>query len=144
MSYIPQQRVNLTEARRLRVWSQKELAEQLGTTQVNVSRWERGLTTPTPYFRSKLMALLRKSDLELGLRPNELTENRIYQLPSCSYFSPHQQAAAKQPCLASGFSTMDIPLHGYHSTPWTMTPSVSGGMLRAQYKKRIQLCVKKL
>ena len=90
MSYIPQQRVNLTEARRLRVWSQKELAEQLGTTQVNVSRWERGLTTPTPYFRSKLMALLRKSDLELGLRPNELAENRIYQLPSFSEPSPRK------------------------------------------------------
>ena len=92
MSHILQQRVNLTEVRRLRGWSQKELAEQLGTTQVNVSRWERGLTTPALYFRSKLMALLGKSDLELGLRPNELTENRIYQLPSFSEPSTRKTA----------------------------------------------------
>jgi len=34
--------------------SQEELAERVGTTPSNVSRWERGITSPTPYFRRKL------------------------------------------------------------------------------------------
>ena len=72
---IRRQRLGLVESRRLRGWSQKELAEQLGTTQVNVSRWERGLTTPTLYFRSKLVALFKKSLSELELLLEETDEN---------------------------------------------------------------------
>lgn len=88
---IRRQRVGLVEARRLRGWSQKELAEHLGTTQVNVSRWERGLTTPTLYFRSKLMALFKKSLSELGLlleETDEETENVV---------SPNRMASVSLP-----------------------------------------------
>jgi len=37
-----------------RGWSQQDLADKIGTTPVNVGRWERGLTTPGPYLRQKL------------------------------------------------------------------------------------------
>src|SRR5206468_4393780 len=42
----------------------------LGTTPLNISRWERGLTSPNPYFRHKLCALFGLSETELGLRPD--------------------------------------------------------------------------
>jgi tetratricopeptide (TPR) repeat protein len=44
-----------------------EMADQLGTTYVNVSRWERGITRPSPYFRKKLCTLFGKTELELEL-----------------------------------------------------------------------------
>lgn len=59
--------VLLVRARLGRRWSQQELANQLGATSDTVSRWERGVTFPTPYFRQKLCDLLEKSEQELGL-----------------------------------------------------------------------------
>ena len=39
----------LKREREQRGWTQSELAERVGTTQVNVSRWEKGMTLPGPY-----------------------------------------------------------------------------------------------
>src|SRR5258708_14610193 len=62
-----QPRIHLTEARNARGWSQVEVAESIGTTYVNVSRWERGITRPAPYFRKKLCGLFGKTEQELDL-----------------------------------------------------------------------------
>ncbi len=63
----PQPRLHLAEARLSRDWSQQEVAERIGTNYVNVSRWERGVTKPTPYFRRKLCHLFGKTEQELDL-----------------------------------------------------------------------------
>lgn len=60
-------RFRLIEERKGHRWSQLEVANLLGTTQQNVSRWERGLTTPDPYFRAKLSELFGISPQELGV-----------------------------------------------------------------------------
>jgi transcriptional regulator with XRE-family HTH domain len=65
----PRQRLSAERMRRR--WSQLEVADQLGTTPGNVSRWERGLTSPGPYFRRKLCELFGKSAQELGLSWDE-------------------------------------------------------------------------
>src|SRR5579885_1374779 len=65
----PQPRLRLTEARTQRGLSQQDVAERIGTTHVNVSRWERGVTRPSPYFRRKLSALFGKTEQELDLLP---------------------------------------------------------------------------
>jgi transcriptional regulator with XRE-family HTH domain len=65
----PRQRLSAERIRRR--WSQLEVADQLGTTPGNVSRWERGLTSPGPYFRSKLCELFGRSAQELGLTWDE-------------------------------------------------------------------------
>src|ERR1700752_5273335 len=57
----------LRHERERRCWSQQELADLLGTTPLNVGRWERGLTLPGPHFRQKLCEVYEKSMLELGL-----------------------------------------------------------------------------
>lgn len=62
-----QPRKQLTSERLRRSWSQQELAERLGTTPENVSRWERGVTFPRPYYRQKLCDLFQKNAEELGL-----------------------------------------------------------------------------
>jgi tetratricopeptide (TPR) repeat protein len=56
----------LKRERERRGWTQSELAERIGTTQVNVSRWEKSVTTPSPYYRQKLAELFGKSIQELG------------------------------------------------------------------------------
>lgn len=57
----------LIEERKSRQWSQQKVADLVGTTQNNVSRWELGITTPSPYFRTKLCKLFGKGAQELGL-----------------------------------------------------------------------------
>ncbi|MBO0780728.1 MAG: helix-turn-helix domain-containing protein, partial [Ktedonobacteraceae bacterium] len=57
----------LRQARELRGWSQAKVAEQIGTDATTVSRWERGLFSPTPYFRERLCAIFGKNAEELGL-----------------------------------------------------------------------------
>lgn len=66
----PQPRLRLTEARMARSLSQQEVAEHIGSTHVNVSRWERGITRPNPYFRRKLCQLFGKTAQELDLVPD--------------------------------------------------------------------------
>ena len=61
----PRQR--LVAERLRRHWTQLEVADQLGTTPGNVSRWERGITSPGRYFRGKLCELFGSSARELGL-----------------------------------------------------------------------------
>jgi transcriptional regulator with XRE-family HTH domain len=57
----------LSTERLRRHWSQLQVADQVGTTPGNVSRWERGITSPSPYFRTKLCELFGMSAHELGL-----------------------------------------------------------------------------
>ena len=64
----------LVAERLRRRWTQQEVAEQLETTPGNVSRWERGITSPGPYFRSRLSELFGKSACELGLTWDECDE----------------------------------------------------------------------
>ncbi len=59
--------------------SQEELAERIGTTASNVSRWEHGITTPTPYFRRQLCALFK-------LAPEELFPQVTDESPMLSSF----------------------------------------------------------
>src|SRR5258707_4938059 len=64
---VPSRRYRLQSAREIYGWSQQEVAERIGTTALNVSRWERGITTPGPYFRAKLSLLFGRSKQELDL-----------------------------------------------------------------------------
>ena len=57
----------LRSQRKLHYWTQSQVAEKIGTTTVNVNRWESGLTSPGLYFRQKLCELFGKSPEELGL-----------------------------------------------------------------------------
>ena len=57
----------LKEARELRGWSQKYVAEQIGADHYYLSRWERGTASPSPYYRSKLCTLFGVDAKALGL-----------------------------------------------------------------------------
>src|ERR1700681_2188840 len=57
----------LKQERERRGWSQSDVAKKIGTTQINISRWENATTTPGPYFRQRLGELFGKSLQELDL-----------------------------------------------------------------------------
>src|SRR5689334_1447417 len=47
-------------------WTQVYVATMIGTSDVEVSRWETGASIPTLYFREKLCELFGKTAEELG------------------------------------------------------------------------------
>lgn len=61
--------VVLQHERLSRHWTQQYVADAVGTTKINVSRWERGFTRPGPYFRLKLCTLFSKNEQALGMVP---------------------------------------------------------------------------
>ncbi len=52
---------HLRDARKDHGWSQEDLAERIGTSSVNVSRWENGSTSPAPIFASNSARFLANS-----------------------------------------------------------------------------------
>ena len=66
----------LKKERELRGWSQGDVARQLQVDPYYVSRWERGLTTPSPYYRQQLCSLYGKNAEELGLIPHAAAEDQ--------------------------------------------------------------------
>ena len=67
---------NLKHEREARGFAQKNIAEKLGTSHITVSRWERGESTPQPYFRRLLSELFQvpisKLFPDLSLETEEL------------------------------------------------------------------------
>ncbi|HEY7420348.1 MAG TPA: helix-turn-helix transcriptional regulator, partial [Ktedonobacteraceae bacterium] len=59
----------LRRARTARGWSQRQVAEAVGTNRFTVTRWELGRAFPSPYFRQQLATLFAQSPEALGLVP---------------------------------------------------------------------------
>jgi tetratricopeptide (TPR) repeat protein/transcriptional regulator with XRE-family HTH domain len=64
----------LKRAREQQGWSQEHVGREIGTDAFTVSRWERGVTMPSPHFRQKLCTLFGLKAVELGLVPGEKDE----------------------------------------------------------------------
>jgi len=65
----------LKQERVERNWTQGQVAEKIGTSRVNVSRWEHGRVLPEMYFRQQLCELFGKNAYELGLLPEHASAN---------------------------------------------------------------------
>ena len=98
-----QPRTKLIEARLQRKLSQKQLAERIGTNYVNVSRWERGITRPGPYFQLKLSHYFGKTEEELDLALTGET-------PATSTNISTSNAAAPVPNVTTSIHDASIPL----------------------------------
>jgi transcriptional regulator with XRE-family HTH domain len=72
--------LHLRRAREDRGWSQQDLAKEIGTTSVNVSRWEHGSHFPNPHFRQLLCQAFGQTPAELGLVP-PAQDIRIVDIP---------------------------------------------------------------
>lgn len=86
--------------RERRSWSQQELADQVGTTPLNISRWERGVNQPGPYFRQQLSTLFGLTPQQLGL----IAETGV------NTNAPAQNIAAESNTSAAKVSTEVVPV----------------------------------
>src|SRR5947209_11375106 len=86
----------LRKERSDRKWTQQELADKVGTTTVNISRWENGATSPSPYFRQQLSEVFGKIPAELGLSPASPAVGRIWNVPITrnAYFTGREDLLA--------------------------------------------------
>lgn len=103
----------LIQARLECEWSQADVADRIGTTHISVSRWERGIAFPTPYFRKKLCQLYAKSESELGLA-KENTNNK------------------KEPSLDESNGKQTPSSHLLWSMPYNQSPFFTGRELILQ------------
>ena len=103
--------LRLRDARSSYGWSQQTLADHVGTTPVNISRWENGSTFPTPYFRQRLCEVFDKTLAELGLSPppaegSGITPPELVLLPP----PPQGSRIVDIPISRLFFSTFSISL----------------------------------
>jgi transcriptional regulator with XRE-family HTH domain len=77
----------LRRARHLKGWTQSELAATLDTDFETVSRWERGATVPSAYFREKLCVALERTPEELGLISTNIHEHLATSTSRCVFFA---------------------------------------------------------
>lgn len=100
----------LKRERDLLGWSQEKLAREIGTTNKIVGRWERGESSPTPYYREKICKLFGKNAAALGLIDQEVNN----ELPNTSSGEIGGQVTVQSleaPSQPSTFTTID----GHHS-----------------------------
>jgi tetratricopeptide (TPR) repeat protein/transcriptional regulator with XRE-family HTH domain len=95
----------LKAARERRRWSQQDLADLLKITPNTISRWERGLNAPGPFYRRRLCELFGQSAEELGLAPGGTDD----------------AAPTAQPLTAT-----DLPAPAVWSVPFAHNPFFTG------------------
>ena len=86
---MPNQKLRYERERR--GWSQQDVADQVGTTPLNVGRWERGVNVPGPYFRQKLSEVFEKTLQELDLVPTSADAEKAIETPSSPSVMPAAQ-----------------------------------------------------
>lgn len=128
-----QPRLRLTDARNVRGWSQHDVADQIGTTYVNVSRWERGITRPSPYFRKKLCVLFGRTEQELDLALENEIESSERPTPATVPLPPGPFMPAMPYLVPGALYDPAIPLPpaihlvGRAETLATLRQRLSGG-----------------
>lgn len=72
----------LQAARKERCWTQKEVADRIGAPQsFNISRWEKGVATPSAHYIQKLCLLFGMNARELGLIQNDAKSQSEIPVP---------------------------------------------------------------
>src|SRR5438132_8305794 len=66
----------LLRERKLRGWSQKDVADKIDTDSKIVGKWERREITPSPYSRQRLCELFGKNAEELGFLDDDAHQSK--------------------------------------------------------------------
>lgn len=88
-SGVPNER--LRQARQRQGWSQDHLATLVGTNAFTISRWERGIAHPSPFYAQRLLAVFGQDAEALGLLATLSIQTEPSQPANAT---PHPQHAA--------------------------------------------------
>lgn len=94
-SGIPNER--LRQARQRQGWSQDHLAALVETHAFTVSRWERGIATPSPFYVQRLMVVFSQDAEALGLLPTRPHQTTPSQPATATALTLRQRAALALP-----------------------------------------------
>ncbi len=97
---------HLRRERELKGWSQRTLAERLGTTEHVVNRWESGLHKPNRHFQTQLCQLFGKRADELGFMDKPLVLKKAIET------AREPEEATQQ----SGTQDMNLPRRDFLQT----------------------------
>ncbi len=92
----------LRREREMRGWSQRRVADEIGTNVDTVSKWERGINIPDPHFREKLCALFGRNAVELGFLEEVKEEVKTAEADSISSMDVWQVEGEKALEIAKG------------------------------------------
>ncbi len=109
-------------------WSQAHIAREVGTDARTVSRWERGVTSPSPHFRERLCQLFQLDAETLGLlspiilaspSTSKLTrEGPIIDPAHPPLMSPFTQIIGRETLLDTLFSGLEEgTIHTFYGLP---------------------------
>jgi len=76
MEAVDTHKNQLKRVRELHGWSQADVAEKLGCDARSVGRWERGVISPSAYYRQKLCLLFEQNMEELGFLAKPIAETQ--------------------------------------------------------------------
>jgi transcriptional regulator with XRE-family HTH domain len=83
----------LKSEREKRGWTRDYVAGKIGSDTHTIGRWERGATTPSPYYRQKLCELFGMNAEELGFFKDEVKDSP--ELHPVQGVQPHEKTSAK-------------------------------------------------
>lgn len=87
-------------ARKARGWTQSEVANRIeAPSSLNVTRWERGVTTPSAFYVERLCQLFQASPQELGLLPDEISAGESFPHPLPDVQEQQPQQSLSRPLL---------------------------------------------
>src|SRR5260370_33111768 len=121
-------RYRLQHEREAHGWTQQEVADLIGTSGLNVCRWEPGISVPRPYFRAKLCKLFGKSPQELDLAVPGEADKPIYDPaipPNLLLLDRDQEHAWLKEQLSAGGRHDVVALHGL---PGAGKTALAGGV----------------
>src|SRR5437667_185796 len=78
----------LLNARTSRNWTQSKLAEMVGTTPLNINRWEQGKSRPGPHFRQELTRVFDMTEEQLGIATRTEKQTPALTVHSLSLATP--------------------------------------------------------
>ncbi|MBV9688157.1 MAG: helix-turn-helix transcriptional regulator [Ktedonobacteraceae bacterium] len=93
---------HLRRERDLKGWSQRTLAEKVGTSEQGVNRWENGHHKPNRYFQTELCKVFGKDAQELGFMDDPQTAEQAAQT------DPEEQQKAERSLSSSQATSVDV------------------------------------
>ncbi len=124
----------LRYARQERGWSQQRVAEQIGTSEDVISRWERGERSVSPFYQEKLCLLFGKNARELGLLKSARSPKKAIGNYPAREIDQHQSDNTKgQPTLLEIEEIESFFSFGKMDTTWKTLDGDGRGVYLPQH-----------